>query len=499
MRWTPYLLVALLVGACVPEPPGPEGPYGKPCTNDAACGALRCLADLGGEIEDLAPLPLQCDEEVVSGLHIPGCNGCPHGICLLTRSCASPCERDSDCANGERCVAAFAYVDDEQEKLASLDACVAISDLGEDVQVDSRIVRDAARDGGFEIELDGFDRNAPTLAVIEHLDPEWPGVECRPPLCLRSLRTRSAEPVTLFDAAADYRSEPPPMLPFASGDQISPLVLPLPGNRVPELSAGGYLAELESEHAGDLRVTRISADGSGRRFDVNVFYVGKLAIDPGRSAGYPLQTALDRVDEILGQAEISIGEINHFVIRGALPMRGTYFTDGSDPGAGFAMLQVRYGAYVELPGLFQLSAGAGNRAINLFLLADIEPLKAGQETEAQAGGIPGPPGMHGTTGSGIAVSANMMLAAPDVFGRTLAHEIAHYLGLFHTSESDGSVIENLPDTPECRSEQDLDRNGLTREECAEHGADNLMFWAKSDGVELSIKQGEQLRGSPLLY
>ncbi|HMI94249.1 MAG TPA: hypothetical protein VK509_22915, partial [Polyangiales bacterium] len=144
------------------------------------------------------------------------------------------------------------------------------------------------------------------------------------------------------------------------------------------------------------------------------------------------------------------------------------------------------------------SAGAGNRAINLFLLSDIEPLMAGREPEAEAGGIPGPPAMHGTAGSGIAVAVDMMAGNPGQFGRTLAHEIAHYLGLFHVSEADGAVLDNLGDTSECRRAQDADRNGLDREDCAEHGADNLMFWAKAPGIELSEQQRAVLRANPIL-
>jgi hypothetical protein len=106
--------------------------------------------------------------------------------------------------------------------------------------------------------------------------------------------------------------------------------------------------------------------------------------------------------------------------------------------------------------------------------------------------------MHGTAGSGIAVAVDMMAGNPGQFGRTLAHEIAHYLGLFHVSEADGTVLDNLADTPECRPAQDAGRNGLDREDCAEHGADNLMFWAKAPGIVLSEQQRALLRASPVL-
>ena len=107
--------------------------------------------------------------------------------------------------------------------------------------------------------------------------------------------------------------------------------------------------------------------------------------------------------------------------------------------------------------------------------------------------------MHGTPGSGIAIASDMMIADPQGFGRTLAHELAHYLGLFHTSEADGSVIENLSDTPECRLAQDTDGDGLDRADCEGRGADNLMFWAKVPGTALTEQQRAVLRANPILH
>ena len=63
----------------------------------------------------------------------------------------------------------------------------------------------------------------------------------------------------------------------------------------------------------------------------------------------------------------------------------------------------------------------------------------------------------------------------EALGRVLAHELGHYLGLFHLVERDGFLNEALADTPACPGERDTDGNGLTPEECAGVGGDNLMF------------------------
>ncbi len=106
--------------------------------------------------------------------------------------------------------------------------------------------------------------------------------------------------------------------------------------------------------------------------------------------------------------------------------------------------------------------------------------------------------MQGTAGSGIAIATDMMADDATMLGRTLAHEIGHYLGLFHTSEADGSVLEALQDTPECRIERDTDHNGLSVQDCAGFGADNLMFWAKTTGTTLTPDQQAILRAALIL-
>jgi hypothetical protein len=189
--------------------------------------------------------------------------------------------------------------------------------------------------------------------------------------------------------------------------------------------------------------------------------------------------------------------VRQIQVPGELPARGLAFPEG-DSSQGFARLRLRFGVLAELPFLFRLSAGAANTAINVFFVGDIAPRPGDGEPNALSGGIPGPPGMHGTGGSGIVIAADMMAGNPRALGRTLAHELAHYLGLFHPSESNGCVRENLDDTPACTAEQDRAGDGLSVEDCEEHGADNLMFWARTDGELLTEQQRAVLRASPLL-
>ncbi|MBC7173771.1 MAG: hypothetical protein H5U40_15125 [Polyangiaceae bacterium] len=86
-----------------------------------------------------------------------------------------------------------------------------------------------------------------------------------------------------------------------------------------------------------------------------------------------------------------------------------------------------------------------------------------------------------TTGSGSLVSA--------LLEETIAHEMGHMLGLFHTTESDAAFFDPISDTPECSIENDLDMDGLLLvDECLELGGDNLMFWTPGTTTGAAVVQ-----------
>jgi hypothetical protein len=70
---------------------------------------------------------------------------------------------------------------------------------------------------------------------------------------------------------------------------------------------------------------------------------------------------------------------------------------------------------------------------------------------------------------------------------TCAHEVGHYLGLYHTSESDGRLHDPIADTPEC--------DGGTA--CTD--ASNVMFWTGGGRrSQLSAGQAAVMRHHPLV-
>ena len=81
-----------------------------------------------------------------------------------------------------------------------------------------------------------------------------------------------------------------------------------------------------------------------------------------------------------------------------------------------------------------------------------------------------------------------------LLGETAAHEMGHWLGLFHTTEFNGTSFDPLSDTAQCSISLDIDSDGkVYPEECEGYGADNLMFWtAWSTSSQAAGKKQENL-------
>lgn len=474
-------------------------PLGASCENDASCGALVCSADLSQAGADLEPMPLHC--AAADGRRAPGepcerAEDCEHKLCLLAGACARACRDERDCGDDQRCQSVYARVD--SERLATLSACVDHVSLPRDSRVERRVLPAALSGESDWLSLPAFEPQ--TLYVIEHLDDHsWPIPSslsrCRPPLCALELRTDDEQ--VLFSRA--QLSDAAPDNPIAQGSHVNPLPVWIPNGTRLTAEPRAYQLELESTQPGAARITSLAREQPGLRLDLNLYYVGASGLAPQGTRGPPLlEAALEEVERIFEPADIFLGEVRQLNVPGKLPERGS--AAGQDEvSAGFARLSSRYQVLPEFPALLRLSAGAANTALDVFFVADIE--STGADVGGLAGGTPVPFGMHGGPGSGIAIASDMFVVPGRTreLGRTLAHEIAHALGLFHTTEPSGVVFDPLPDTPVCPLTQDADENGsLDAEECAAYGGDNLMFPTSDAGDTLSEQQREVLRRALIL-
>jgi anti-anti-sigma regulatory factor len=146
---------------------------------------------------------------------------------------------------------------------------------------------------------------------------------------------------------------------------------------------------------------------------------------------------------------------------------------------------------------------AADNSVNVYLFDDA--FESG--LYGIAAGIPGPVAVQGTAGSGVIVIIGTHLLADretldtNELGGTIAHEIGHQLGLFHTTEADGLDFDILSDTPECPSSFDADRDGeVSAEECRERDGGHILFWTSASFPQQtwSAQQRDVLARSPVM-
>ena len=129
----------------------------------------------------------------------------------------------------------------------------------------------------------------------------------------------------------------------------------------------------------------------------------------------------------------------------------------------------------EVSTLFRSAKGAPP-GINVFLVQTLsfEGGKAPLPMIGLSGGVPGPFGPAGSAQAGVVVALQLETGQPDRLGVAIAHELGHFLGLYHTSDQPGSdgaqLHDQLPDT-------------------AENDSANLMHWSpQPQSTKLTAQQ-----------
>ncbi|MEN0063750.1 MAG: hypothetical protein AAGA48_16475 [Myxococcota bacterium] len=166
----------------------------------------------------------------------------------------------------------------------------------------------------------------------------------------------------------------------------------------------------------------------------------------------------------------------------------------------FAVVDVdtNSGDYREFNDLLRTSDPSNDATLTFFLVQELRDVLGGTLL-GLAAGPPGAAGLHGTSKSGVVVTAADLAMAPTDVGKIMAHEGGHFLGLYHTTERRGTRHDPLLDTPECPSSADSDNNGrLSVAECAGQGGENVMFWTLTEGTStLTTDQAYVLGRNPI--
>lgn len=162
---------------------------------------------------------------------------------------------------------------------------------------------------------------------------------------------------------------------------------------------------------------------SAGTLDLAIHLVG-VGVTAAAAPGDARVTAFrTRLDQLLMQVGIRVGTVSyHDVSAGALAV-----IDSTD------------GPTSELSQLFRLSAGRTGNVASIFLVRSINAGGEGFNTLGIAGGIPGPSAIHGSMSSGVVVAFDPAVVGAGATGGRFAghvgaHELSHFLGLFHVTE-----------------------------------------------------------------
>lgn len=226
------------------------------------------------------------------------------------------------------------------------------------------------------------------------------------------------------------------------------------------------------------------------QLDLNLYFVGlpDLSAEEGPDDS-DLARTLATLDRTFSGVGVTLGEVRYVELEGPDVDDLTVIDERADLG--------RLVARSVEPG----SSDSERLSVNVFLVSTIAIPNSDAIGISQ--GLPGPPGLHGTPASGVVLTAELLRLGSnedpglgaELTGVVMAHEVGHWLGLFHTTELTGTAADPLLDTPECPDIADrLENQSLGG--CPDVG--NLMFpVAAIANQTLTGDQGDVLRANPV--
>ncbi len=255
------------------------------------------------------------------------------------------------------------------------------------------------------------------------------------------------------------------------------MTIPAAPNYESQLESGPHEFAVDTA-ADELCYYLLETEGGPTLLDLNIYLVGldDIGLTASTAATHDdFQSILASVDEIFEQAGIALGEIRYMELEQSVVDEYRVIYEEWDI---YELI-----AHSEYPGEDSDSA----LSVNLFITEQFV-----YEAIGLAMGIPGIPGYHESLVSGIALTGQYIgdNADDNLFTAiAIAHEVGHFLGLFHTSETDGQTHDGLDDTPECT-------NLNAYWNCPD--VDNVMFpYIDYGTVELTPDQSYVMHVNPL--
>ena len=260
--------------------------------------------------------------------------------------------------------------------------------------------------------------------------------------------------------------------PYDSPIRISPqlghFAALIPNTPDIALESGTYKFSIYKEgEAGKFWVTVVQVirpEPKISKLDVNFWFTGLGSLWADKAKGNnKFKSLVSYFVGLLAQHGIQAGKFEYYDVDPAIASKYSII----DATGGFEVDE--HSELLALSGTLP----ATNKGVNFFFVKGF----TGWGLLGKAGGIPGPP-VHGTYGSGVAVSlADYFEGGQDgkkLTAHAMVHELMHQIGLFHTSEQNGEMFDPISDTPQCAN--DFNGDGLVDfGECIGKGNTNVMF------------------------
>lgn len=487
-------------GLCVDSAASSDGSIGSACGGDAQCQSGTCLDEAGSEGVWKGGYCLDACSAAGEGQACGG--GGTQGLCVAipddqgeisAHLCLAPCATGVDCRPGYMCTAAVDWKTSTGLGFCLPSCSTYGCDAGQvcDTTAGVCVEATAAPSSIATVDLGNLSLG-PQANQFKTATLAMPGdavsvmLVGQPASPLHQLAlAKAVQPdgkvvLDVFDPlATDFK-----VVPLGAG----PLAALYPNSPRLGVAQGNYQFTFGAFQNTQASLTAVvkSAQGllSNGTLPVVLWFTQQGRISAASAPNdAKLQEALAKLQAIFASAGVQLGPFYYGDVTGTL-------------GQGAAVIDND----AELAELFAYANGADKQGLNFFFIEQFAGDGGGYVTLGQSGGIPGPPSLPGLPHAGVAVAVAYLDDDVATFAQTMAHEAGHYLGLFHTSESDGKSFDPLLDTAPCPAQRDSNADGyVSAQECSGAGADNLMFWlAGGSQTQISGDQRYVLLRNPMV-